>query len=104
MTNGVHGLFAPVLYSRQHTGPAAPKPKKVFLCYAHKDKTLYAEPLARGLRSYGLEVWIDEGSIRPGGSLKDRISKGIGESDYFVVLLTPNSIDSEFVNPEFSNF
>jgi hypothetical protein len=100
MKNGVRGHMVPVLYAGQHTVPAAPKPKKVFLCYAHKDKTLYAEPLARGLRHHGVEVWIDEGTIRPGDSLKDRISQGIEDSDYFVVLLTPNSIDSKFVNLE----
>ncbi len=100
---GNKAASAPVLYTRQHPNASSlTNPKKVFLCHAHKDKPLFAEPLARGLKNHGVEVWIDEGSIKPGDSLMDKISQGIWECDYFVVLLTPNSIDSKWVNLEIS--
>ena len=72
----------------------------VFICHSHKDKLFHAEPLAKDLKKHGIEVWYDSWSILPGDSLIQKISSGIRESDCFIVLLTPNSIDSNWVNFE----
>ena len=76
------------------------KRNSIFLCHSHKDKLLHAEPLAKDLKKHGLDVWYDSWSILPGDSLIQKISVGIRESDCFIVLLTPNSIDSKWVNVE----
>lgn len=78
-------------------------PKKrplVFLCHSHKDKTLFAEPLAKDLKKYGMDVWYDGWSVLGGDPLLSQISRGIKECDYFIVLLTPNSIESRWVEKE----
>ncbi|UCH94506.1 MAG: toll/interleukin-1 receptor domain-containing protein [Candidatus Aminicenantes bacterium] len=89
----------PVLYKNPKL-LAQRKQKTVFLCYSHKDEILHSERLAKDLKKYGIKVWYAAWSALPGASLLQKISKGIQESDYFIVLLTPNSIDSRWVNFE----
>lgn len=81
-----------------HRGPEVTK--SVFLCHSHKDEILHSERLAKDLKKHGVKVWYDAWSALPGNSLMEKISKGIHETDYFIVLLTPNSIDSNWVNFE----
>ena len=71
----------------------------VFVSYSHKDK-VFASMLAEELRSYGIGTWVDELEMRPGDHLFEKISRGITKSDFLIVILSPNSVNSKWVKRE----
>lgn len=73
--------------------------KKIFLSHSSKDK-FFARKLAEGLKSNGIDVWIDEAEIKVGDSLTEKIGKAIETTHYFGVILSENSINSEWVKKE----
>ena len=67
-----------------------------FLSYARKDKGL-AEKLVKALKNYlTLEIWWDT-RIDPGSSWDTTIKGAIDHCDIFLVMLTPNSVESQNV-------
>jgi hypothetical protein len=76
--------------------PAAPK---AFLSHSSADNAM-AEKLAMDLRKNGVDVWYDAWELRPGDSLRRKIDQGIESASYFIVLLTPTSLKSEWVQTE----
>lgn len=73
--------------------------RSIFLCHSSKDK-FFVRELAERLRSYGVKVWIDEAEIKIGESLTEKIGKAIDENDYVGVVLSRNSVNSEWVQRE----
>jgi hypothetical protein len=72
---------------------------KVFLSYAHADRTL-AQKVAEGLKRKGFDVWENLIDIFPGENWADKIGQALRESEAMVVLLTPDSLNSPYVNSE----
>jgi len=62
----------------------------VFVSHASEDKDAIATPLAKALRSSGLEVWYDDFSLKIGDSLRESIDKGLAGSRFGVVILSPH--------------
>lgn len=62
----------------------------VFICHASEDKDLVARPLAELLRGHGVAVWYDEFSLTVGDSLRRKIDRGLSDSRFGVVLLSPD--------------
>jgi len=73
--------------------------KSIFLSHSSKDK-FFVRTLADHLRSYGIKVWIDEAEINIGDSLIEKIGRAIESTDYVGVVLSHNSINSEWVQRE----
>ena len=73
--------------------------KKIFLSHSSKDK-FFARKLADALKSHGVDVWIDEAEIKVGDSLTEKIGKAIETTQYFGVVLSENSVNSEWVKKE----
>jgi hypothetical protein len=71
----------------------------VFLCHSSKDKP-FVRTLASRLRTYGVRVWLDEAEIRLGDSLTGRIGSALDECDYVAVVLSSDSVNSEWVQRE----
>ena len=71
----------------------------IFLSHTWKDKS-FARRLAGDLRASGARVWIDEAEIRLGDSLLEKIQEGIDSMDYLAVVLSPDSVASEWVKRE----
>ena len=71
----------------------------VFLSHSSKDKS-FVRKLAERLRSCGVRVWLDEAEIRIGDSLIARIGEAIDECDFCAVVLSPSSVESEWVQRE----
>lgn len=69
---------------------------KVFISYSRKDEAL-AEKVVASLEEAGLDAWYDKREIVPGENWAESIARGLKESDAMVVLLTPNSLDSDLV-------
>lgn len=61
-----------------------------FICHASEDKGDVARPLAERLRGTGLKVWYDEFSLKLGDSLRESIDRGLADSRYGVVVLSPS--------------
>lgn len=81
--------------TRKHTATAP----SVFLSYTHSDKT-FARKLAQDLSNHGIKVWMDEGEIQPGDSLVETISSAIDKMDFFAIILSPESVNSDWVKRE----
>lgn len=71
----------------------------VFISYSRQDQK-YAEQLAAAFKTQGLSVWIDN-SIPPGTrSWSKEIWKNLKACHAFVVIMTPRSLDSHWVDCE----
>lgn len=70
----------------------------IFLSYSHKDSE-YANRLADSLEAMGLDVWIDE-RIDYGSRWPHVIQENLDRCTAFVVVMTPDSYESEWVQAE----
>lgn len=73
--------------------------RQVFLSYAQADRG-FADRVADALRLAGNKVWFDAWALAPGDSITDRIQKALTTSDFLVVLLSPRSVNSDWVQTE----
>lgn len=71
----------------------------IFLSHNSKDKP-FVRKLANDLRRRGFYVWVDEAEIKVGDSLIEKIREGIDKVEYVGVVLSNNSINSEWVKKE----
>ncbi|MGC9963921.1 MAG: toll/interleukin-1 receptor domain-containing protein [Syntrophobacteraceae bacterium] len=71
----------------------------VFLCHASEDKAL-VNRLAEDLMGRGIDVFFDKWEIRSGDSIRRKIDAGLHNCTHFIAVLTPQSIDKEWVNTE----
>lgn len=71
---------------------------QVFISYNFNDLDL-AEEIADAAKDAGANVWIDR-QIEAGASWSDEIQKALEESRTFVLVLTPEALDSEWMNFE----
>ncbi len=72
----------------------------VFISHAWEDKEDIARPLAEALREEGLRVWYDEFTLTLGDSLRRSIDRGLAESKYGVVILSPHFFAKEWPKRE----
>jgi tetratricopeptide (TPR) repeat protein len=72
-----------------------------FISYAHKDRAV-AQELAFGLQRRGCKVWIDNGELRAGDSLIERLAEGISDADFVIALVSQHSVDSPWCQKELS--
>lgn len=61
----------------------------LFISHAFEDKETFVRPLAVALRSLGISVWYDEFSLELGASISRSIDKGLAESTYGLVVISP---------------
>lgn len=61
----------------------------VFISHASADKPAVVVPLWNALEARGVQVWIDAGELRIGMSLRREIDRGIANSHFGVVVLSP---------------
>jgi hypothetical protein len=73
---------------------------QVLISYSRKDLA-FVERLAKDLQAAGLEVWYDLSGLEGGTRWGQEIQSAIQRCQIFVVVLSPNSIDSEWVEKEF---
>ncbi|MEI8134136.1 MAG: TIR domain-containing protein [bacterium] len=73
----------------------------IFISYSSKDKEK-ADQLSELLASAGLSVWIDRSGIVGAEQWATEIVEGIRACNTFLILLSPNSIESENVLRELS--
>lgn len=74
--------------------------KKIFISYSRKDLT-FVEKLAKDLIEAGYDVWYDLTEIEGGDRWAQEIQLGINESEVFAIVVSPNSMASEWVEKEY---
>lgn len=60
----------------------------VFVCHATEDKAI-VRPLAEALQRSGLSVWYDDFTLKLGESLREALDRGLRNSSFGVVVLSP---------------
>ncbi len=79
--------------------PDKNKIKKVFISHSSVDKD-FASRLCTDLQNTGLPVWFDMWDIKVGESIVKKINQGLEQSDYLVVVFSPDSANSAWVQQE----
>jgi hypothetical protein len=73
-----------------------------FLSHSSKDKG-FVRKLAADLVASGIKVWIDEQRILVGDSIPEKIAQGLAESDFFLIIVSHNSVASSWVKKELNS-
>jgi hypothetical protein len=73
---------------------------QVFISYSRRDLS-FVERLTADLKNSGLDVWYDISGISGGSTWRNEIEKAITNSQFVIVVLSPDSIASEWVEREF---
>lgn len=71
-----------------------------FISYASEDKSDFALPLARKLRSIGIKIWFDDFCLKIGDSLREKIDLGLSNSKYGIVILSSNFFEKKWPQKE----
>jgi hypothetical protein len=75
---------------------------RVFISHSSKDKE-FVRKLVGSLKQHHLNVWLDEKEIRIGDSIVARISEGLADSTYLVVVLSKTAVKSQWVQEELNS-
>lgn len=62
----------------------------LFICHSFEDKDQFVRPLCDRLRNLNYRVWYDEFTLKIGDSLRRSIDRGLRESQFGVVVLSPS--------------
>src|SRR5690349_803572 len=60
----------------------------VFISHASEDKAEIVRPLSNLLAHSGLRVWLDEGELKLGDSLREKIDEGLAKSQFAVIVFS----------------
>jgi hypothetical protein len=72
---------------------------EVFISHTSADDAFVAE-LRRRLAAQGVPVWVDSRKLRGGDKLAPEIEKAIVEAAHVVVVISPATVDSDWVSRE----
>ncbi len=72
---------------------------RIFISHSSRDKE-FASRLVSDLKEMGHSVWLDEVDIRVGQCIMSEIENGLSSADYVVIVLSPNSVNSGWVEKE----
>lgn len=75
--------------------------QNIFMSYSRKDAD-FARKLAADLEKAGYDVWWDITDLRGGDDWVRMIPDAIKSSQYVIVVLSPNSVESEWVKKEYT--
>jgi hypothetical protein len=74
-------------------------PIKLFICHSSKDKP-FVRRLKKELTSFRLDVWVDENEIKVGDSIFSAIANALKQSDYVLLIISPNFGLSQWAQTE----
>lgn len=74
---------------------------KVFISYSRQDLS-FVQGFAQTLMSNGIDVWWDLSSLQGGDNWTNEIPQAIKNCDLCIVVLSPNSVKSEWVQREYT--
>ena len=71
----------------------------VFLSYSHRDRD-FVRQITSHCEEQGIEIWVDEKVLLAGDSIPFKIQEAIDRTQFFVVVLSQNSLKSRWVHKE----
>lgn len=74
----------------------------IFISHSTLDKDV-AEKIAVGLKALNYPIWYSDWSIAPSESIVEKIEEGLAKNDTLIILVSPNSIDSDWVKRELNS-
>jgi hypothetical protein len=74
---------------------------RIYISYSHRDRAI-VERIAERLTAEGHDLWIDSQSLAPGDNILQRVDQGLQAADALLVVISENSLRSEWVQREFS--
>ena len=74
-------------------------PDEIFISYSRRDQEFVLN-LARDLEERGGRVWLDQADIRGGTQWRNSIADGIQQAGAFLLVISPDAMESEYVNLE----
>ncbi len=74
-------------------------PKEVFLSHSNSDKK-FADSLSEILRKHGIPIWYSQTNILGAQQWHDEIGEALKRCDWFIVILSPHSVQSMWVKRE----
>jgi len=84
-------------WSRQHEVKSVPK---VFVSHSVKDREFVEYELIRPLQRHGIETWYSKDAIDTGARWEKEIVEGLKSCDWFLVVLSRESVQSDWVEAE----
>jgi TIR domain/Putative peptidoglycan binding domain len=75
--------------------------KSIFISYSSRDKDI-ALKLASDLKIRNHRIWLDEWQVHVGECIPTKIAEGIGSADFLIVLLSQHSVNSAWVEREWT--
>jgi LysM repeat protein len=75
--------------------------KQVFVSYSRDDYS-FVEKLVNDLTNLGVEIWLDQRDIKAGQRWDTAVQQALRDSEYFLVVLSPVSVNSHNVLDEIS--
>jgi hypothetical protein len=81
---------------------------KVFISYAHEDETLVEEIVLCIQEEFEqrvalFDIWFDKWRMEAGRPVHDQVEEALQKSDYLVLMVSENSLNSKFVELEWKN-
>ena len=76
----------------------------IFISYSHHDKNDLVVPLVAALEKKGVSIWFDKFEIKMGDSITDKISEGLRESRFGLVVISPHYVKSTWARQELNAF
>ena len=73
-----------------------------FISHASEDKDDFVRSLADGLTECGLSVWFDEFELKVGDHLRESIDRGLSQSRFGIVVLSPHFFEKKWPQDELS--
>ena len=73
-----------------------------FISHASEDKDDFVRSLADGLTECGLSVWFDEFELKVGDHLRESIDRGLSQSRFSIVVLSPHFFEKKWPQDELS--
>jgi len=74
-------------------------PKEIFLSHSSLDRS-FADSIADTLRNHGIPIWYSRTNILGAQQWHDEIGEALERCDWFIVILSPNSVQSTWVKRE----
>ena len=74
-------------------------PEEVFLSHSDHDRG-FVSHLANVIRDHGIPAWYSRTDILGAQQWHDEICRALNRCDWFVIILSPNSVESRWVKRE----
>ena len=75
---------------------------KLFISHSSKDKEFVFQ-LSKDLCALGHKPWFDDWEIKVGECIPSKIDRAIGEADYVIIVLSPDAVNSGWVEREWQS-